>query len=42
MDRTAGVNEQRQIIAEYTLDSAARLRIVRQLHELIVARSKHG
>jgi hypothetical protein len=31
------VNEQPQIAAEYTLDSVARLRIVRELHELIAA-----
>ncbi len=30
MDRRAGVNEQHQIAAEYTLDSVARLRIVRR------------
>jgi hypothetical protein len=37
MNRTAGVNEQRQITAENTLDSVTRLRIVRELHELIAA-----
>ena len=31
------MNEQRQITAEHTLDSVARLRIVRDLHELIAA-----
>jgi len=31
------MNEQPQITAEYTLDSLTRLRIVRELHELIAA-----
>jgi hypothetical protein len=31
------MNEQPQITAEYTLDSLSRLRMVRELHELIAA-----
>lgn len=31
------MNEQPQITAKYTLDSVTRLRIVRELHELIAA-----
>jgi len=31
------MDEQPQITAEYTLDTVTRLRIVRQLHELIAA-----
>jgi len=31
------MNEQPQMTAEYRLDSVARLRIVRELHELIAA-----
>src|SRR5690349_870668 len=35
--RAGGMNEQPQITADYTLDSVTRVRIARELHELIAA-----